>query len=94
MSYPLLRNLLSVLNVLDPATVVESNIQQLNQIVNYLVPDSTTAAGAPTTGIHNQYERWMDMNFAVWVCTVAGTPGTWAQFTPGIGGGGVDGGSF
>lgn len=81
MSYPLLRNLRSVVNVLDPETVVENDIQQLNQIANYIVPDSTTAAGAPTTGTHEQYEYWVDKDFVVWVCTEAGTPGTWIKFS-------------
>ena len=94
MSYPLLRNLRSVVNAVDPQAVVENDIQQLNQIANDLIPDSTTAAGAPTTGAHNQYERWVDMNFAVWVCTVAGEPGTWLQVTAGAGAGAVDGGTF
>ncbi|MCX6907501.1 MAG: hypothetical protein NTY01_05605 [Verrucomicrobia bacterium] len=95
MPRPLLRNLRSVENVLDPETVVQADIEVLNERVNYLIPDDTENAGAPTTGAHEQYESWMDKDFAVWVCTVAGTPGTWRQVGGGLGGGGsVDGGPF
>ncbi len=41
------------------------------------VPD--TIIGAPTTGAHALSELWEDSLGAVFVCTVAGTPGTWLQ---------------
>lgn len=81
MPRPLLHNFRSVVNVLDPQTVVQANIEAANERCNYLIPDDTENAGAPTTGAHVQFESWMDKDFVVWVCTVAGTPGTWIKFS-------------
>lgn len=94
MPRPLLRNLLAVENVLDPETVMQANIEVLNERVNYLIPDDAVNAGAPTTGAHEQYETWLDKDFVRWVCTVAGTPGTWIQVPGGAAVGSVDGGNF
>lgn len=38
-----------------------------------------TASGAPTTGAHLLGDFVIDQTGAVWICTTAGTPGTWAQ---------------
>jgi len=38
-------------------------------------------AGKPTTGAHAQGEISMDSAATLWVCTVAGTPGTWRKVT-------------
>lgn len=38
-----------------------------------------TAGGAPTTGAHLVGDFVVDQTGKFWVCTVAGTPGTWAQ---------------
>lgn len=38
-----------------------------------------TATGAPTTGAHLVGDFVIAQDGALWVCTVAGTPGTWAQ---------------
>lgn len=45
------------------------------------------AVGAPTTGCWARNSEIMDTNNDVWICTVAGCPGTWAT----LGGGGVAG---
>lgn len=44
-----------------------------------------TASGHPTTGAHLLGDFVVDQTGAFWVCTVAGTPGTWVS----IGGGGI-----
>ncbi|MFZ2643475.1 MAG: hypothetical protein WA117_20960 [Verrucomicrobiia bacterium] len=80
MPQPFLRGMTSVTGTVDPATVVQSNLNAINDIINYLIPDSASA-GAPTTGAHAQYERWMDGDYVVWVCTAGGTPGTWLKFS-------------
>jgi hypothetical protein len=37
--------------------------------------------GAPTSGTWSTGQSYVDGNGALWVCTVGGTPGTWAQVT-------------
>lgn len=37
------------------------------------------AAGKPTTGSHLKGEMLLDRNATLWICTVAGTPGTWRK---------------
>jgi len=49
-----------------------------------ILTGNSGAVGHPTTGAHLQWEIALDSNGAMWVCTVAGTPGTWVQ----VGGGG------
>ena len=41
----------------------------------YLVPAAT--AGHPTTGAHKLGELFLDKSGALFLCTAAGTPGTW-----------------
>jgi len=48
-----------------------------------------TATGAPTTGTFLVGDHAVDQSGAMWVCTVAGTAGTWAQ----VGGSGLSGGT-
>jgi hypothetical protein len=43
-----------------------------------LVIAPSLQAGAPTTGAHEIGELSVDANGILWVCTGAGTPGTWA----------------
>jgi hypothetical protein len=38
--------------------------------------------GPPTSGAWNVGDFWRDQNRAEFVCTLAGTPGTWRQITP------------
>jgi hypothetical protein len=42
----------------------------------------TTIIGPPTTGDHGADEFWRDALGGEWVCSVAGTPGTWKQIRP------------
>lgn len=41
------------------------------------VGNSTTTAGGPTTGTYARGDIWLDSNNALWLCTTAGSPGTW-----------------
>jgi hypothetical protein len=41
-----------------------------------------TVTGPPIAGEWNVGDFWRDQNGAEFVCTVAGTPGTWRQITP------------
>jgi hypothetical protein len=41
--------------------------------------DSTSVAGAPTTGTYVRGDTWLDSLNVLWVCTVGGTPGTWVS---------------
>ncbi len=45
-----------------------------------------SAAGAPTTGTWLEGQMISDSNDATWLCTDAGTPGTWVQVMPTGGG--------
>jgi hypothetical protein len=44
-----------------------------------LAPSGT--AGKPTAGAHTKGELYMDSTATLYVCTVAGTPGTWRRLT-------------
>ena len=41
-----------------------------------------TASGAPSSGTHNLFEIVPDATGVLWICTVAGTPGTWVSVAP------------
>lgn len=41
------------------------------------IGNSTSIAGAPTTGTWARGDQWLDSMGVFWTCTVAGTPGTW-----------------
>ena len=42
-----------------------------------LAGGSPSTAGAPTSGTYARGDTWLDSNNVLWVCTVAGSPGTW-----------------
>lgn len=53
---------------------------------NLAVPfigNSTSTAGAPTAGTYVRGDLWLDSNNIRWMCTTAGTPGTWANMNSG-----------
>ncbi|HET8627454.1 MAG TPA: hypothetical protein VFL91_08540 [Thermomicrobiales bacterium] len=50
-----------------------------------------TASGAPTTGTFNKGDFVLDQSGSAWVCTTAGSPGTWTQLAGGGGGSGPAG---
>jgi hypothetical protein len=41
------------------------------------VGNSAVTAGAPTTGTWARGDLWLDSNNVAWLCTTAGSPGTW-----------------
>lgn len=41
------------------------------------VGNSSSVAGGPTTGTYARGDHWLDVNNRLWVCSVAGSPGTW-----------------
>jgi hypothetical protein len=49
-----------------------------------------TASGAPTTGSFAVGDYVIDQTGKLWICTAAGTPGTWTQVSGGGGGAGVN----
>ncbi len=44
---------------------------------NGIILPNVGTTGAPTAGSHAKNELWVDSNGVLWVCSVAGTPGTW-----------------
>jgi hypothetical protein len=45
--------------------------------------NSASTAGAPTSGTYVRGDYWLDSVNVLWVCTVAGTPGTWTSSNSG-----------
>lgn len=43
------------------------------------IGNSTTAAGAPTSGTFAKGDQWLDSANVLWVCVTSGTPGTWMR---------------
>jgi hypothetical protein len=83
--------LLSLLNIADKSAVAESNFQAIDRSQAFMrTPsldgggDPIAVVGPPTTGARVKDELWVDSLRAVWVCTVAGTPGTWMQIEPAV----------
>lgn len=73
----------------DPETIVESNFSVLTRLLYTRVPSfqnnlPTTLVGPPTSGPHVLDEFWRDTVGGEWICTTAGTPGTWKQIRPAI----------
>lgn len=79
--------LLDVVDVADPSTVVQANLEKIeNALFRPARPSEvggvpTASAGAPVAGTFAQYDSWTDANGARWECTASGTPGTWTQRT-------------
>lgn len=87
----MLNFLLSLLNVSDRAAVSETNFEKIDRSQAFMrtpsldmAGDPITDLGPPTGGDRIQDELWVDALRAVWVCTVAGAPGTWMQIEPAV----------
>jgi hypothetical protein len=68
----------------DHVALVQDNFEILTEeiykrLVSYQSGVPTTTIGPPTTGTHVLNEFWRDALCGEWICTVAGTPGTWKQ---------------
>ncbi len=77
-------------NVTDAASFVALSQQNwviasedlYRRVPTYQNGSPNTLNGPPTSGAWNVGDFWRDQNCANFVCTVAGTPGTWRQITP------------
>lgn len=73
----------------NPEALVASNFSILTRMLYTFAPsyqndEPNASPGPPTTGARLLLEKWRDVAGAEWVCTVAGTPGTWKQIAPAI----------
>lgn len=59
--------------------IIRAGLASLEGRVYFITPDSDTIQGPPTSGTYAVSETWIDKNRSVFVCTVAGSPGTWKQ---------------
>lgn len=64
----------------DNFTILAEEIAK--RVATYQNGSPTTVIGPPTSGTHVLAEFWRDALGGEWVCTVAGTPGTWRQVKP------------
>ena len=64
----------------DNFTILAEEIAK--RVATYQNGSPTTIIGPPTSGTHVLAEFWRDVLGGEWVCTVAGTPGTWIQIRP------------
>ncbi|MCC7375687.1 MAG: hypothetical protein IT581_13600 [Verrucomicrobiales bacterium] len=79
-----------LLNVTDAASFVALSQQNwviaseelFARVPTYQNGTPNTLNGPPTSGAWSVGDFWRDQNRAEFVCTVAGTPGTWRQITP------------
>ena len=46
------------------------------------IGNSTTTAGAPSSGTWARGDQWLDSTNVMWICTTSGTPGTWTVTAP------------
>lgn len=81
--------LLDIEGVGDPVAVSQTNFEVLTAEISKFTPTfesgvATTVIGPPTIGARILNERWHDANNAEYICTVAGTPGTWRQVNPAV----------
>ncbi len=77
-------------NVTDAASFVALSQQNwviaseelFRRVPTYQNGSPNTLNGPPVSGAWNVGDFWRDQNRAEFVCTVAGTPGTWRQTAP------------
>lgn len=73
----------------DPQAILRYNLEVLDRQLYSFLPsfengDVTDVKGPPTDGDYNLSHLWRDALGAEYVCTVAGSPGTWTQLRPAI----------
>lgn len=73
----------------DPVSVLQDNLETLNKDVYMLTPTrqsnvETGIIGPPASGAWVLNQLWVDALGGQWVCTVAGSPGTWSQIRPAV----------
>ncbi len=77
-------------NVTDAASFVALSQQNwviaseelFRRVPTYQNGNPNALNGPPTSGAWNVGDFWRDQNRAEFICTVAGTPGTWRQTVP------------
>ena len=82
-------DLLDVQGVTDPETIVQANAEATARMLwrmqpTYLSNAPNNVTGPPATLARVLDETWIDKNCATYICTVAGTPGTWKQMSPAV----------
>lgn len=81
MSLPNYRGRRAIEGSTNPEVDVEQNAEIDDVSYDHLTPDSASA-GPPTSGTFDLNAWWRDTNGILWLCTVAGTPGTWIAIGP------------
>jgi hypothetical protein len=82
--------LLDLTNAADKGAISQTNFEALDDSLAFKLgptkigdpPAANTIKGPPVAGTWAVDEVWVDSLRAKWVCTVAGTPGTWQQIEP------------
>lgn len=74
---------------LTPAPVAQGNFETIDRAVFQRVPSyvagvPNTDQGPPAVGTWAVGDHYQDALLGEWVCTVAGTPGTWIQLRPAV----------
>jgi hypothetical protein len=82
-------DLLDVQGITDPETVVQQNTEATARMLwkmeaTYLSGAPNTIVGPPTSGARVLDEIWRDKHCALFICTTAGTPGSWKQVEPAV----------
>jgi len=67
--------------ILDSSLLIADEREGFD-LSGWLHGSPTTIIGPPTAGARVLNEFWRDALGGEWVCTVAGTPGTWMQIRP------------
>lgn len=68
----------------NPGALIQDDFEIINEQLFKWVPATGSSIGAPASGAHVLHEWYRDEHRAVYVCTAAGTPGTWVQFLPAV----------
>ena len=82
-------DLSDVQSTTDPETVVQQNTEVTARMLwkmeaTYISGSPNNVVGPPTSGPHVLAEIWRDKHMALFLCTTAGTPGTWKQEEPAV----------
>jgi hypothetical protein len=85
-----MNELSSIENVSNRVAVHEANLEVLDRSLAFALNPSlvdgvaTAVMGPPAAGTFYLNKLWVDVNGAIYKCTVAGTPGTWIQIQPAV----------
>lgn len=68
------------INVSDGGTGGQTAAVARTNLAVPSIGNSTSTAGAPTTGTWNRGDLYLDAATVLWLCTTGGTPGTWTTY--------------